>query len=71
MCSDFGPDRLRFAGLIPESVQKNNNLKAYIDRLSAYNQEYVKPLSNMDYKFGFSGVGPWAAPVSIVHCGAV
>jgi len=23
MCTDFGPDRLRFAGLIPERVQKS------------------------------------------------
>jgi len=30
MCTDFGPDRLRFAGLIPEGVQNSqyNRLKA-------------------------------------------
>jgi len=25
MCTDFGPDRLRFAGLIPERAQKSKN----------------------------------------------
>ena len=25
MCADLGPDRLRFAGLIPERVQKSEN----------------------------------------------
>ena len=32
MCTDFAPDRLRFAGLIPERVQKSQNN----NRLSAY-----------------------------------
>ena len=27
MCTDFGPDRLRFAGLIPKRVQKVNTLE--------------------------------------------
>jgi len=26
MCTDYGPDRLRFAGLIPERVQKVNTI---------------------------------------------
>jgi len=37
MCTDFGPDRLRFAGLIPERVQKSQYNYRLLRRLLAYN----------------------------------
>jgi len=40
MCTDFGPDLLRFARLIPERVQKS---ECDIGRLSAYNNVCCTP----------------------------
>jgi len=36
MCTDFGPDRLRFAGLTPERVKKVNTIL-----ILAYNKRTV------------------------------
>jgi len=42
-CTEFGPDRLRFAGLMPERLIFRPK-KSIQYRLSAYNHDFVNPL---------------------------
>ena len=47
-CTDFGPDRLRFAGLIPQRVQKSDRLSAYKETLLWQTAYSPRPLTRSD-----------------------
>jgi len=62
MCTDFGPDRLRFAGLILERVQKSEYKAFSLQILVTDWLTYVQNIMQPSFVGPFNVVGPRHLP---------